>query len=214
MLASPLAFLVVLGVAALAAAGCGGESEPDAPAATPSSVSWPAPDDPNALTREAGLEPEKKETLIHHVHAHLDVFVDGEPLEVPAAIGIVIDDPAVKEFPSEFGTDYGGIDPEEGCENPCISPLHTHAADGVLHTESALTSPNTLGQFFTVWGVTLDADCVADYCAPETAIEVVIGGEPYEGNPADIELVDQREIAIVIGRPPADVPSEFDFSGV
>jgi hypothetical protein len=190
--------------------------DPARPARTSAgdAVAWPRPARTAELAEAAGLELHTVEHLDYHVHAHLDVFVDGEPLEVPAAIGIVIDDPAVKEFPSEFGTDYGGIDPEEGCENPCISPLHTHAADGVLHTESALTSPNTLGQFFTVWGVTLDADCVADYCAPETAIEVVIGGEPYEGNPADIELVDQREIAIVIGRPPADVPSEFDFSGV
>jgi hypothetical protein len=143
----------------------------------------------------------------------LDVFVDGQPALVPAGIGIVIDDPAVKEFPSELGTDYGGI-PQEGCENPCISPLHTHSADGVLHTESAVTSPNTLGQFFAEWEVLLNADCVGSYCAPETTIGVFIDGEPYEGNPADIELVDEREIAIVVGSPPAEVPSEFDFSGV
>jgi hypothetical protein len=55
---------------------------------------------------------------------------------------------------------------------------------------------------------------VGSYCAPETTIGVFIDGEPYEGNPADIELVDEREIAIVVGSPPAEVPSEFDFSGV
>jgi hypothetical protein len=75
-------------------------------------------------------------------------------------------------------------------------------------------SPNTLGQFFTEWGVSLDADCVRGYCAPETTIEVFVDGEPYEGNPADIELVDEREIAIVVGSPPVEVPSEFDSSGV
>jgi hypothetical protein len=47
-----------------------------------------------------------------------------------------------------------------------------------LHTESAVTSPNTLGQSFTEWDVALDAGCVGDYCAPETTIEVFVDGEP------------------------------------
>ena len=41
-----------------------------------------------ALTEAAGLTAEKKESLQHHVHAHLDVFVDGKRVVVPAAIGI------------------------------------------------------------------------------------------------------------------------------
>jgi hypothetical protein len=126
----------------------------------------------------------------------------------------MIDDPAVKEFRSDMGTDYGGIDPKKGCESPCISPLHTHSADGVLHTESAITAPNTLGQFFTEWDVVLDSECVGGYCTPDATIDVFVDGEAYEGNPADIELVDEREIAIVVGSPPAEVPSEFDFTGV
>jgi len=197
---------------------CGGPDAQDTARAAPDpadgAVPWPRPLQTAQLAEAAGSELETVEHLDYHVHAHLDVFVNGQPVEVPAAIGIVIDDPAVKEFPTESGTDYGGIDPKEGCENPCISPLHTHSADGVLHTESAITSPNTLGQFFTEWDVALDAECVGGYCAPEATIEVFIDGEPYEGNPADIELVDEREIAIVVGSPPAEVPSEFDFSGV
>lgn len=197
---------------------CGGTTDAeDTASAGPARADdamWPRPTQTAQLAEAAGLKLHTVEHLDYHVHAHLDVFVDGQPVEVPAAIGIDIDDPTVQEFPSEFGTDYGGIDPKDGCEHPCISPLHTHAADGVLHTESAVTSPNTLGQFFTEWRVPLDADCVGDYCAPETTISVSVDGERYEGNPADIELVDQREIAIVIGRPPPDVPSEFDFSSV
>jgi hypothetical protein len=207
VLASPLAFLVVLGVAALAAAGCGGESEPDAPAATPSSVSWPAPDDPNALTREAGLEPEKKETLIHHVHAHLDVFVDREPVLVPAGIGIEIDDPGVLRGTNPVA--YGGI---EECEEPCISPLHTHDESGVLHTESATAEDNTLGQFFIEWDVKLDESCVGEFCRPDDEIAIYVDGEPYDGDPREIALTDAKQIAIVIGDPPAEIPSSYDFS--
>lgn len=67
-----------------------------------------------------------------------------QTVEVPAAIGIDIEDPAVKEFDSETGPGWGGI-PEEGCADPCISPLHTHFSDGVLSTEAASDRPNTLG---------------------------------------------------------------------
>jgi hypothetical protein len=207
VLATRLAFVVALWVGVLAVAGCGGDSEPDTPAAAPSSVSWPAPDDPNALTREAGLEPEKKETLIHHVHAHLDVFVDGEAVLVPAGIGIEIDDPGVKR-----GTDpvaYGGI---EECDQPCISPLHTHDESGVLHTESATEEDNTLGQFFIEWDVKLDESCVGEFCRPDDEIAVYVDGEEYTGDPREIALTDAKQIAIVIGDPPAEIPSEYDFS--
>src|SRR5882724_11997757 len=38
------------------------------------------------------------QTLEHHVHAHLDVFLDGSPVTVPAGIGININNPAVHTF--------------------------------------------------------------------------------------------------------------------
>lgn len=82
-----------------------------------------------------------------------------------------------------------------------------------MHTESLDQTPNRLGQFFTEWGVALDESCVGGYCKPETSVAVYVDGEPYEGDPADIDLTDQKEIAVVIGTPPAVIPSSFDFSG-
>lgn len=190
---------------------CGGSAEEEGPERAPEPASggapWPAPSDPLDRAIEAGLEPETHEFLDFHVHAHLDVFVNGEPVQVPGGIGINIDDPAVKTLEGETGVAYGGIDPP--CEEPCISPLHTHEADGVLHTESAVDEPNTLGQFFIEWGVELSAECVGGYCTPEASIQVFVDGELSRGDPAEIQLVDGREIAIVIGSPPEDVPSEF-----
>ena len=180
-------------------------------AATNAPPVWPAPSDPLERTRLAGLEPTRRELLDYHVHAHLDIFVDGQEVVIPAAIGINIDDPGVRRFDTPDGVGYGGI---ELCEEPCISPLHTHDATGVLHTESAITQPNTLGQFFVEWGVRLDASCVGEYCAPETPIAVYVDGEEYARNPADIELTDRKQIAIVIGTPPSEIPASFDFTGV
>ena len=68
----------------------------------------------------------------------------------------------------------GGLQAE--CATPCISPLHTHDPDGVIHTESATPTPNSLGQLFTQWGVALDENCVGNYCKPETPIVFHVDG--------------------------------------
>jgi hypothetical protein len=218
-LAIAIAFLV------LGAAGCGDDDDgaaSESPSQTlkaeqqPASsdaeaaVLWPAPTDPLDRTVAAGLKPERKEFLIHHFHAHLDVFVDGKPIAVPAAIGINIDDPEVKRFNDAEGAavSYGGI---TRCHKPCISPLHTHDATGIIHTESSSPEPNTLGQFFTEWGVRLSESCVGEHCSPER-IAFYVNGKAYQQDPRAIELTDRKEIAIVVGTPPSQIPKTADFS--
>jgi hypothetical protein len=207
-----LALFALSVVAVWTASGCGGGgngggSGPTdykaARAPTPSSGAppWPAPRDALARTRAAGLRPERREELAYHVHAHLDVFVNGRPVTVPAGIGINISDPGVKKGP---GPSYGGI---KLCARPCISPLHTHDTTGVLHTESPTVTPNRLGEFFTEWGVRLDGSCVGGYCRPRAPIAIFVNGKRFSGDPRSIGLADHREIAIVIGSPPQQIPS-------
>ena len=209
-------------VAALASACGGGTGSSDdrssddrsaspAPQQASGAPPWPAPSDPIARTLEAGLKPERKEFFAIHLHAHLDVFVNGEPVEVPAGIGIDITDPGVRRFEDLGGIGYGGI---ELCDKPCISPLHTHDTTGVLHTEAPENVTNSLGEFFVEWGVRLDERCVGVFCEPEASIAVYVDGERYVGDPAGIALENLREIAIVIGSFPSEVPSTYDFSNV
>ena len=181
------------------------ESGPSTTAAGGEVASWSRPADPMSLAEEAGLTPDVKEYFDYHVHAHLDVFVDGEPVEIPGGIGIETTDPAVQSFPP---TGFGGI-PETGCEQACISPLHTHDVDGVIHIEAPSDAEFTLGQFFEQLAVRLDATCVDDYCMPDTPVAVYVDGEPRSGDPADIVLADGQEIAIVIGTPPDEIPDSF-----
>jgi hypothetical protein len=180
---------------------------PPKPRTTP--APWPAPSDPLIRTRQAGLTPERKETLIYHVHAHLDVFVNRKVIRVPAGIGINIADPGVRRFKDPDGsTAYGGI---ELCAKPCISPLHTHDGSGVIHTETATPRPNRLSQFFTEWGVRLSRTCVGGYCNP-MPIRWYVNGKRFSGNPREILLSDKKEIALVIGTPPKKIPASYDFS--
>ena len=195
----------------LVVAGCGASAKVEAaPMPAHGAAPWPAPGDPLRRAVAAGLRPEPREQLAHHVHAHLDVFVNGKHVTVPAGIGIDITDPEVKVFTDtpNGAKAYGGI---ELCARPCISPLHTHDDTGILHTESATATSNRLGQFFTEWGVRLNRSCVGGYCRPGD-IAFYVDGKPYGGDPRAIPLTDRREIAIVIGTAPPTIPKTADVS--
>jgi hypothetical protein len=211
--------ICLLGAMALAGCGGGGSKSSDggadvcsqfgaAPLERTTKAPWPAPKNPMALACKAGLVPEKAEFLQYHVHAHLDVFVNGKAVVVPAGIGIDLDNPAVQADKRPKGLVIGAGLTQE-CDQPCISPLHTHDLSGLLHTETKTPSPNQLGQFFTEWAVRLTGDCVGAYCKPTVPIKIYVDGKVESGDPTLIELSDLREIAIVIGTPPATIPMEF-----
>ena len=220
------ALLCLISAMILTASCTGSSSRGSSPTASPTAsgltiggtardagtLAWPAPpaDKAGPLAASAGLQLERKEALVNHVHAHLDIFINGEHRTVPAGIGIVTTDPAVHVGNVDGQPSYGGI---AGCNDPCISPLHTHDITGILHTESATPEANTLGQFFKEWNVRLDDACVGEFCTPATAIAIYVDGKsiPLSGATA-LPLNDHLEIAIVIGRPPAQVPSSADFS--
>jgi hypothetical protein len=208
--------LIALLACALALTACGSSSSPKKSSGTnapttiaPGSVYFaPLPPNPMALARAAGLVPETAERLAYHVHAHLDIFVNGVAKLIPGGLGIQINDPAVHSATGAHGLPgYGGINPP--CNTPCISPLHTHEADGVLHTESATRKNNELGQLFIEWNVPLSTTCVGTYCSPATTITWYVDGKKFTGDPTTVSLSNYLEIAVVIGTPPATIPSQF-----
>lgn len=203
--------VVVLVLGSIPASASSGH--PPAPSAAPRAPRWPAPppDRVIELATAAGLVPETAESLQYHVHAHLDVFINGRHQTVPAGIGIVTTDPAVHTGTIAGQPAYGGI--TVPCAQPCISPLHTHAVTGILHTESPTRVDNTLGQFFTEWNVPLTPQCVDTYCTPDTRLAVYVNGkrQPFAGA-AQIPLSNHKEIALVIGRRPSRIPRTADFS--
>jgi hypothetical protein len=120
-----------------------------------------------------------------HIHQHLDIFVNGKRMPVPANIGI---------YDGEF-----------------LTELHTHDPSGIMHLESPVAEHFTLGQFFGVWGVRLNADCVGGYCRQVTPWTVYVNGQPYSGDPATLDLKSHQEIAFVIGTPPKQIPRSYKF---
>jgi hypothetical protein len=130
-----------------------------------------------------------QEGTVEHIHQHLDIFVDGKHVTVPALIGI---------YDSQY-----------------LTELHTHDTSGVMHVESPTKRDFTLGQFFGVWGVRLDAKCVGGYCKPKTPWRMYVNGLNYPGDPAELVLKKHQEIALVIGdKRPKQVPSSYNFGGL
>ena len=48
---------------------------------------------------------------------------------------------------------------------------------------------------------------------PAKPIAIDLDGTQFTGDPREIQLADRREVAIVIGTPPAVTPKVGDFSG-
>lgn len=169
--------------AAVFAAGLPGELTGRAP--------WPA----NTARLRArlgvlGLPALSREGTAMHLHQHLDVFVHGRRVPVPAGIG---------------------IDAADGLS----LPLHTHDASGIVHVESPDVRTYTLGQLFGVWGVRLTRRCLGGYCdRGDERVRVYVDGRRFEGDPAALPLAAHDEIVVAFGTPaelPRPLPARYVF---
>jgi hypothetical protein len=154
-------------------------------------VPWP-PEEAHLRGRLSaiGIPALTEEGSVLHTHQHLDLYVDGRRITVPAEIG---------------------INEEEGF----LSPIHTHDASGIIHVESATRQPYTLGEFFDGWGVRFTRACVGGYCdGGGRKLRVYADGRLVAGNPRQLELTAHQEIVVVFGtdaelrRP---IPSTYSF---
>jgi hypothetical protein len=154
-----LAFLVVLAAVVIIAvmALTGGGSDPNEP-------------------EIAGIPCESGERLEYHVHARLQVIIEGQPAPIPANIGVK---------PGE-----------------CIYWLHTHTDDGLIHVEAPSEAEYTLGQFFAIWGEPLSSTQILDKTTDaEHTMRVTVNGSLFDGDPTQITLTDQKLIVIEYGPP-------------
>jgi len=138
--------------------------------------------------RAIGLPALREEGQVLHTHQHIDIFINGAPVPVPARIGI---------------NEFAGF----------ISIIHTHDDSGIIHIESPESREFNLGQFFDIWGVRFTKDCIGGHCAKgATTLKVFSNGKPVSGDPRLLALQQRQEIAVVYGPPNSvkSVPSKYD----
>lgn len=134
-----------------------------------------------------GIACETSEQVLFHIHAHLTIFVRGLARQVPAGIGIA---PPYRIAETPQSAFVAGAS--------CFMWLHTHSADGIIHTESPVKRTFTLGEFFDIWGQPLDRDQVGPAHGPVTAL---FNGRAFIGNPRRIPLLAHAQIQLEVGRP-------------
>jgi hypothetical protein len=129
------------------------------------------------------------EGAVLHLHQHLDLYLDGGRVPVPAGVGI---DPAVG-----------------------YAPLHTHDPSGIVHVESPTVRTYTLGEFFGVWGVRFTPGCLGGACAGGgRQLRVYVNGQAYRGDPTTLALAPHQELVVAYGTPaqlPSPIPSSYRF---
>jgi hypothetical protein len=129
----------------------------------------------------AGIQCEHEEYGDFHIHAHLDIFIDGKPYQVPAFVGIVQ-------------------------AEKCLYWMHTHDATGLIHIEAPRTRAFTLGQFFDIWKAT-----ARGVPAMKEAPKIFVNGKRVNERLDKLEIPPLAEIVVVYGKEPAAVPSSYEF---
>lgn len=89
-------------------------------------------------TREVALTCDKEMANGFHIHPILEIVANGKKVEVPADIGV---------------------------GPTCMTALHTHTPDGIIHVESPEIRDFTLGDFFAVWNQPFSKDEILTYKA-------------------------------------------------
>ena len=143
-----------------------------------------------------GIACQAGEQVLFHIHAHLTIFVRGAVRRVPAGIGLA---PPLQVEGTPRGPFVAGAS--------CFMWLHTHAADGIIHTESPVNRAYRLGELFDIWGQPLNRKQVGPAHGRVTAL---FNGRVFTGNPREIPLLAHAQIQLEVGRPLV-APDEITF---
>ena len=146
-----------------------------------------------------GIKCETSEQVAYHIHAHLAIYVDGKPLQVPLGIGIP---DAVTKMANGYPFAVKG---------KCFYWLHTHMSDGVIHIESPSQRGYTLGEFFDIWGQPLTAKQVGPVTGTSVATAFYNGKLYVGGDLRAIPLTAHADIQLDIGHPLV-APEVTDFA--
>lgn len=133
-----------------------------------------APRDYSGLSnRDLALLCDKEMAGGYHIHPTLEIVANGQKVDVPVNIGV---------------------------QQTCMSALHTHSPDGLIHVESPVERDYTLGDFFAVWGRPFSPNEVLTYKTDATnRIRVTVNGTEVDTYENTI-LNEGDKIVIIYGQ--------------
>ncbi|RMB58855.1 hypothetical protein [Tessaracoccus antarcticus] len=152
---------------ALLLVGCVSRPAPEPATLVTGPPPWAAPRDAVSYIRAAGLPELPLDSETDPFILTIEVFVDGEPVPLAPFIG---------------------IDRLRALQ----APVHTHEASGDVWLEGEGNRDVTLGQFFTLWGVRFDDQCLGSACE---GLDVLADGAAVT-DPASLILRDHNLVEV------------------
>jgi hypothetical protein len=136
-----------------------------------------------------GISCDQLEHSDFHIHAHVSVYINGQPSSVPAQIGIAPD-------------------------GSCLYWLHTHTSDGIIHIEAPAGHSFTLGNFLDIWGKHFPQLGYPAELDQASGWQVYVDGKPYSGNLRSIPLQSHTLITLAYNSPGVKPDTNFDWNGL
>jgi hypothetical protein len=133
-----------------------------------------------------GIYCDSLEQTAYHIHAHLTIYINGNPVAVPQGVGIAPD-------------------------QSCLYWLHTHTGDGVLHIEAPKKVSPTLGDFLDIWGQGFSSLSYHNELASPAGWTVYVDGKPVTSNFNQLVLQEHMVITIAYNSPNITPDSSFNW---
>jgi hypothetical protein len=189
--------LAIVGLLALGIlSACSNPSGAASTSAPTAGALAPAPDLAGHATID-GIPCGATEVVSYHVHAHVAIFVNGQPRGLPEGLGIAAPRHVDRSTPSDPFVDGGA----------CFYWLHTHTNDGVIHIEGPAPMAFTLKQLFDIWQQPLSLSQVG---TAQGKVFAYLEGVPFPGDPGSIPLAAHAVIQLNVGQDVAPRSYTFD----
>lgn len=137
---------------------------------------------------------DQQEGQVTHIHAHVSIYINGEPVLIPQFIGIA----------------------QDGSGNPiCYYWLHTHDMSGVIHIESPANAKETFtfGQFVAMWNQKFNSMSFPDQLLLTSGWTIWINGHTYRGTITSIPLAKHSLITIAYNSPNVKPDTTYAWNG-
>ena len=127
------------------------------------------------------------EQLTYHVHAHVSIYINGQPATVPANVGIMPN---------------------------CFYWLHTHQPDGIIHVEAPGPNNFVLGTFFDEWKQKFSQLGYPQQLDQTSGWTAYVNGKPYNGDFRNISLISHTLITLAYNSPNVKPDTEYNWDGL
>ncbi len=133
-----------------------------------------------------GIFCDQLEQTSYHIHAHLTIYLNGQPVSIPQGVGIASD-------------------------QSCLYWLHTHDSTGVLHIEAPKKVSPTLADFLDIWGQGFSSLGFHNELASSAGWTIYVDGKQVNSTFKQLVLQSHMVITIAYNSPNITPDSTYNW---